>query len=152
LSNHGLKTIASQVPTTMDELKASGCLGENIIKEYGERIVRVVAIFTENNDLQHHLESSRPSKRAKVDDTAQSTAAEMKRSASIATKSVKKSATKAKRKQSIVEILDDTMMSLMMALITAPLLFLEHPSQHVSEHFLCRLNHPSKKATHATFY
>ncbi|KAL7568679.1 hypothetical protein ACA910_021677 [Epithemia clementina (nom. ined.)] len=64
LSNDAMKSIASQTPTTIEDLKAIGSLGENIVKEYGERIVRVVKTFVESHGLQEYL--NRPAKRAKT--------------------------------------------------------------------------------------
>ena len=66
LSNDAMKSIAAQTPTTIEELKAIGSLGENIVKEYGERLVRVVKTFVESKGLQDYLR--RPAKRARTCD------------------------------------------------------------------------------------
>lgn len=65
LSNNVMKAIASRVPLTIDELKEVGGLGENIIKEYGDRIVKVVASYIEQKGLQDSVRN-RPTKRRKV--------------------------------------------------------------------------------------
>ena len=65
MSNANMKKIAEHVPTSMEDLKGMGILGENIVKEYGERIVKVVQTFVANNDLQSYL-NRRPAKRAKT--------------------------------------------------------------------------------------
>lgn len=70
LSNEAMKAIASQVPTTIDDLKAVGVLGENIIKDYGERITSIVSAFLTQEKLHHLIDDkNRPSKRVKVSPT-----------------------------------------------------------------------------------
>lgn len=66
LSNEAMKSIASQAPTTLGDLKGIGSLGENIVKVYGDRIVKVVKTFVETNDLIQYV-NERPSKRAKME-------------------------------------------------------------------------------------
>jgi bloom syndrome protein len=61
-----MKAVASQVPTTLDELKGLGILGEEIIKNYGERIVKIVTTFVEQSGLEKYIHE-RPAKRAKTD-------------------------------------------------------------------------------------
>ena len=65
MSNSAMKSIAEQVPMTIEDLTGTVALGENIIKEYGERIVKVVRNFVASNDLESYL-SRRPAKRAKI--------------------------------------------------------------------------------------
>jgi bloom syndrome protein len=65
MSNAAMKSIAEQVPTTIEELKGIGGLGENIVKEYGDRVVKVVNTFVSNNDLESYL-TKRPAKRTKT--------------------------------------------------------------------------------------
>jgi hypothetical protein len=89
MSNSAMKTVASQVPLTVEELQSIGVLGENIIKEYGERLVKVVSSFVEQKGLGDCV-SRRPCKRLKVDSTA----------GISATSSVAKSAT-------VIELSDD---------------------------------------------
>ena len=69
MSNPSMKKIAEQVPTTIDDLKAMSILGENIVKEYGDRIVKIVLNFVASNKLDSYL-SRRPAKRAKVTEEA----------------------------------------------------------------------------------
>jgi bloom syndrome protein len=65
LSNEAMKSIAAQAPMTVEDLKAIGVLGENIIKEYGERIVKIVSSYVAQEGLEEYV-ARRPSKRAKV--------------------------------------------------------------------------------------
>ena len=65
LSNNTMKAIASRLPLTIDELKEVGGLGENIIKEYGDRIMKIVASYITQNGLQDSI-GSRAAKRHKV--------------------------------------------------------------------------------------
>lgn len=65
LSNEAMKSIAAQVPTTVEDLKAIGVLGENIIKEYGERIVKIVSSYVAQEGLEEYI-ARRPSKKAKI--------------------------------------------------------------------------------------
>lgn len=65
IPNNAMRAISEQVPTTIEELKEMGILGENIIKEYGDKVVKVVANFVKTKGLEIYL-SRRPSKRAKT--------------------------------------------------------------------------------------
>ena len=67
LSNDAMKAIAAQVPMSIEELKGIGVLGENVIKEYGERLIRAVTCFVKQGNLQECV-SRRPCKRQKVDE------------------------------------------------------------------------------------
>lgn len=58
--------IASQVPTTVDELFSISGLGENVIKEYGERLVKNINAFVELGGLQEYLDK-RPKKRPRTE-------------------------------------------------------------------------------------
>lgn len=73
LSNDAMKSVAAQVPMTMAELTAIGTLGENIVKEYGERLVKVVKTFVESNSLDEYVKDRPISKRAKTSDSASRT-------------------------------------------------------------------------------
>lgn len=65
LSNDAMKSIAAQAPTTIEDLEGIGVLGENIIKEYGERIVKIVASYVAQEGLEEYV-ALRPAKRAKT--------------------------------------------------------------------------------------
>lgn len=72
LSNNTMKAIASRRPQTVEELKEVGGLGENIIKEYGERIVKIVVSYINQNGLQDSTRK-RAAKRRKVQPDAGNT-------------------------------------------------------------------------------
>jgi superfamily II DNA helicase RecQ len=69
VSQAAIKSIASQVPMSLEELKGLGVLGENIVKLYGGRIVKIIRDFVEQNSLGDSV-SNRPSppKRHKTND------------------------------------------------------------------------------------
>jgi bloom syndrome protein len=66
MSSDAMKALAAGAPTTLDELNELGILGENIIKTYGERIVKIVSHFIEQNALHAYVKDRRPSKRSKT--------------------------------------------------------------------------------------
>lgn len=74
LSHHAMKSIASHVPMSVDELSALGVLGENIVKEYGPRLIKALTAFVSKNNFED-LISSRPTKRLKIDSTTDPNAA-----------------------------------------------------------------------------
>ena len=53
------------VPTTEEELVALGVLGDQKVKEYGDRLLRQIKKFVEDNDLFDSI-PSRPAKRVKA--------------------------------------------------------------------------------------
>jgi hypothetical protein len=65
-----IKKIAWTVPTTNEELTALGVLGENIIKEYGERLLRAINNFVEKENLSELVAQKPPSKKVKVANVA----------------------------------------------------------------------------------
>jgi len=67
LSADNMKSIAAEAPTTIEELQAIGTLGENIIKDYGDRLVRNIKAFIEQESLGECIKNRRPPKRPKVD-------------------------------------------------------------------------------------
>lgn len=64
-----MTAVASQVPTTVEELHSISGLGENVIKEYGERLVKNIKAFVELEGLQEYLDK-RPKKRPRTDPPA----------------------------------------------------------------------------------
>jgi bloom syndrome protein len=70
LSNNTMKAIASRRPRTIEELKDVGGLGENIISEYGDRIVKVVVSYINQNGLD---DMTRATKRPKIPSDSDST-------------------------------------------------------------------------------
>ena len=65
MNNSAMTTIAAQVPTSMEELSDLGILGENVINDYGERLVRNISSFVQQEKLEKYLER-RAAKRPKV--------------------------------------------------------------------------------------
>ena len=62
-SNIAMKSIAHQVPRSIEEVKALSVLGENLITKYGGRIVKTVRDFVKEHDLEEMVnqhERSRP--------------------------------------------------------------------------------------------
>ncbi len=68
LTDQTIKSIAEFAPTTEDELASMGVMGEEKMKEYGGRLVRVIRQFVEANGLEDYV-ANRPGKRARDDDT-----------------------------------------------------------------------------------
>ena len=61
-----IKKIAWTVPTTNEELTGLGVLGENIIKEYGERLLRAINNFVEKEELVELVSQKQPAKKVKA--------------------------------------------------------------------------------------
>ena len=80
ISNAALKSLATQVPLNIDELKGIGVLGENVIKEYGERLVKIINAYVAQNKLESYV-SHRSCIRFGVDSAAKPPATKKKRSA-----------------------------------------------------------------------
>ena len=66
MSNQGMSTIASKVPLSIEELNELGVLGENVVKEYGDRLIKNLNAFIDQNDLHKYIKV-RESKRRKVE-------------------------------------------------------------------------------------
>ena len=64
-----IKTVAATVPRSVDELKSLGTLGDQVVRDYGERLVKVINAFVESNELEDYV-NERPSKLAKTTDGA----------------------------------------------------------------------------------
>lgn len=52
LNNAAIKAIAAKTPRTEAELKSLGCVGENIVKDYGSRIVLCINTFLNPGESQ----------------------------------------------------------------------------------------------------
>ena len=65
MSNSAMTQLAAHVPTSMEELSDLGILGENVVNDYGERLVRNISSFVQQNNLEKYLER-RAAKRPKV--------------------------------------------------------------------------------------
>jgi len=55
MSNSAMSTLASQVPIDIEELATLGILGENVVQEYGERLVKSINSFVQQNGLQEYV-------------------------------------------------------------------------------------------------
>lgn len=68
MSIQQIKIIAAEVPTTTKELFQCG-LPENIVKDYGERLLKNINTYNKSNDLRSYLDD-RPKKKLKLNHTA----------------------------------------------------------------------------------
>lgn len=59
MNNKAMGTIASQVPLTIEELNDLGIIGENVVKEYGDRLIKNLNAFIEQNNLQKYTMNKR---------------------------------------------------------------------------------------------
>jgi hypothetical protein len=66
MSTNAMSVIAEKVPLTIDELSALGVLGEGIVKEYGERLIKNIKAFIEQNSLQIFVQEKAIPEYAKV--------------------------------------------------------------------------------------
>ena len=82
MNNKAMGTIASQVPQSIEELNDLGVLGENVVKEYGDRLIKNLKAYMEQNDLKKYLKN-KESKRHKVDESSKAQAVAKKPSPSI---------------------------------------------------------------------
>lgn len=88
MNNAAMTTIATQVPTSMEELSDLRILGENVINDYGERLVRNISSFVQQEKLEKYLER-RAAKRPKVGGGTSSAAAASSSTAGTAAKATK---------------------------------------------------------------
>lgn len=69
MSNSVMKQCAAQFPTTVEELQALGVLGENVIKEYGGRLLKCIRAFIQQEGLDSLVKQKqqmRPTKKQKT--------------------------------------------------------------------------------------
>ena len=64
MSNVKMANVASECPTTMEEL-ADCELPQNVVKQYGERLLKSINSFIEQTKLQKYIEN-RPKKKQKT--------------------------------------------------------------------------------------
>lgn len=69
LNHQNMAIISSKVPTTVEEL-ASCDISENIIRQYGERLVKSINTFIEEENLEKYIENRPPQKKLKSDSSA----------------------------------------------------------------------------------
>lgn len=55
MNNQAMSTIATHVPLTIEELNDLAVVGENIVKEYGERLIKQLKSFVDQNKLDKYL-------------------------------------------------------------------------------------------------
>ena len=70
MKNEVIKMVASQCPTSLEELKAMDGLGEQKFNEYGERLIKNIQNFVQTEKLEPYLEKKRSalaSKKRKAD-------------------------------------------------------------------------------------
>jgi ribonuclease D len=82
MTGKAMSTVAAQAPTNLEDLNEVGVLGENIVKEYGERLVKNIKAFVELENLQKYIDR-RPPKRLKTDESSELHSATMKKPAAI---------------------------------------------------------------------
>jgi hypothetical protein len=66
MTNDAVKSVAAQVPMSVEELTAIGVLGENVIKVYGERLIESIQNFVKSEALEDFVQKRRPAKRTKT--------------------------------------------------------------------------------------
>ena len=67
MNQHAMVTIASQVPSSIEELNEMAVLGENVVKEYGDRLIRNIKAFVEQKNLSKYM-TGKSSKRQKSEE------------------------------------------------------------------------------------
>eukprot|EP00934_Nitzschia_sp_Nitz4_P008470 Nitzschia sp. Nitz4//scaffold102_size76354//38618//42311//NITZ4_005634-RA/size76354-processed-gene-0.40-mRNA-1//-1//CDS//3329532255//8460//frame0 len=65
LNDQTTKLIAAYAPTSIEDLASIGIVAEQILKEYGERLVKVITKFVKDRNLQEYVQN-RPVKRQRV--------------------------------------------------------------------------------------
>lgn len=60
-----MNIISTQVPTSIEELSELGILGENVVKEYGERLIKNINAFVDKAKLQKYIDKHRASAKTK---------------------------------------------------------------------------------------
>ena len=63
MSNQAMSALAAQVPTSIPELSDLGKLGETVIQDYGERLVKNITAYVKQEKLEKYVERRRASKR-----------------------------------------------------------------------------------------
>jgi len=109
------KSIAATVPTSVEELSALGVLGQKKVSDYGERLVKHIKKFIEDEGLEAVLEARRPAKQTKLSNTrpknssSKKTPASKRKAASSSSKTVSKprKAKKGKSTAQAIDLLDD---------------------------------------------
>mmetsp|Transcript_23601 Transcript_23601/g.29742 ORF Transcript_23601/g.29742 Transcript_23601/m.29742 type:complete len:117 (+) Transcript_23601:1-351(+) len=68
MNHDAMNELAANVPTSIQELTDLAVLGENVVKEYGNRIVGGIRNYIETNKLEKYIEK-KAKKRQKTDDS-----------------------------------------------------------------------------------
>ena len=65
MSNENMSHLAKEVPTTIDELAACE-IPQAVVKQYGERLVRCINAFIEQENLQKYIDARPKMKKQKI--------------------------------------------------------------------------------------
>lgn len=104
MTDQTIKKVAKYAPTTKEELVASRLLGEKIMDDYGDRLVKLIKQFVLTNDLQGYIDANRSSgKRTRLDDDDDDDSVSAKVSAVVVQSSSIVRAGKAKARKAIIE-------------------------------------------------
>ena len=104
LSDVTIKSIAAYAPTTTEQLASMGLMGEEKIKVYGERLVRLITHFIETHGLSDYVENRAGKRKAEETPSPGSsrvTAVVVKPSASASRTG------KPKARRAVIDISDD---------------------------------------------
>lgn len=104
LNDATIKSIAAYAPTTKEELASLGLMGEEKIKVYGDRLIRLINHFIDIHGLSDYV-GNRPGKR-KADDSSEGASNKLK---AVVVQPVSSAvrAGKPKARKAIIEISDD---------------------------------------------
>lgn len=66
MKQEAMNEIAAKVPMSTDELNDLGVVGENVAAEYGDRVIRMIRSFIEQNNLQKYTDAKPKTKKQKI--------------------------------------------------------------------------------------
>jgi hypothetical protein len=76
MKQEAMNEIAAKVPMSSDELNDLGVVGENVAAEYGDRVIRMIRSFIEQNNLQKYTDAKPKTKRQKTGHSAENRSSE----------------------------------------------------------------------------
>lgn len=107
LNDQTTKSIAAYAPTTEDDLASLGVLGEQKMKEYGGRLVKVIKKFVDDKNLHEYISNRPPPpKRPRVQYTPPP--AKTNNTKNKSTVSARTDPAPKPRRQTVVEVRDDS--------------------------------------------